>query len=355
MHPYKILPPKSFWSSAVASKNFLEFEHVYTRKFRISATDRIVTAGSCFAQHIAKRLVKSGFNYQDYEKAPPRLPEELHSRYGYGVYSARYANVYTVKQLLQLFQRAFEDYRPQEDIWIDNGRFYDPFRPAIEPDGFASEDDFYASRRSHMDAVRQVFTQSDVLIYTLGLTEAWRSSGDGTVFPVCPGTRAGTFDPNRHEFHNYGFAENFADLSLLIEKVRAVNANLRFLLTVSPVPLTATASQDHAMVATSYSKSVLRAVAGEIAANDAGVDYFPSYELVAAPPSRASLFDPNLRTVASRGVDVVMAHFFAQHVPPASTKNAIQPEDVNGSFDPALPQHIDDIICEEALLDELAE
>ena len=37
---------------------------------------------------------------------------------------------------------------------------------------------------------------------------------------------------------------------------------LRILLTVSPVPLTATAGDDHVLLATTYSKSVLRAGRG---------------------------------------------------------------------------------------------
>ena len=33
---------------------------------------------------------------------PALLPTDLHSRFGYGIYSGRYGNIYTARQLLQL-------------------------------------------------------------------------------------------------------------------------------------------------------------------------------------------------------------------------------------------------------------
>jgi hypothetical protein len=354
MHPYSDLPSEAFWKTAVSEKNFLDFKDVYKPKFPIRRTDRIVTAGSCFAQHIARKLSASGFAYQDYEAAPSDLPEKVRGDYGYGIFSARYGNVYTVRQLLQLFERAYEGRSPGEDVWVHEGRWFDPYRPAIEPNGFASEEEFQAARRTHMAAVRRVFAESEILIFTLGLTEAWRSRIDGSVFPVCPGTVAGSFDAGKHEFHNFGAVEVIADLRLLIEKARGVNPDLRFLLTVSPVPLTATASGQHVMVASSYSKAVLRAAAGEIAGTDDGVDYFPSFELVSAHPVRAALFEPNLRAVSPRGVDLVMRHFFKMHGPgkrPRANGEKRGKRRGRQTREPG-PLHQDDVICEEERLEK---
>ena len=82
------------------------------------------------------------------------------------------------------------------------------------------------------------------------------------------------------------------------------------LLTVSPVPLIATASAEHVLVATTYSKSVLRAVAGSLAERLPDCHYFPSFELISSHPSRGMFFNPDLRTVEQRGVAFVMEHFF---------------------------------------------
>ena len=39
-------------------------------------------------------------------------------------------------------------------------------------------------------------------MFTLGLTEAWRSRHDGCVFPVAPGVSGGEWSPDDHEFVN---------------------------------------------------------------------------------------------------------------------------------------------------------
>ena len=85
------------------------------------------------------------------------------------------------------------------------------------------------------------------------------------------------------------------------------------LLTVSPVPLTATASDKHVLTATTYSKSVLRAVAGELYDRYADIDYFPSYEIVASPWSRGFFYESNMRSVNAGGVSVVMQTFLGEH------------------------------------------
>jgi hypothetical protein len=65
--------------------------------------------------------------------------------------------------------------------------------------------------------------------------------------------------------------------------------------------------------ATTYSKSVLRAAAGYLSQTYPDIDYFPAYEIIAAPPSRATFYEGNLRSIAPGGVDVVMATFFSEH------------------------------------------
>ncbi|SDE01729.1 GSCFA family protein [Kordiimonas lacus] len=339
-HPYQNLPEEAYWRSGVAAHNPLAFQRLYTKKFAIGPDMAVASAGSCFAQHIGRHMAKSGFNYRDFEPAPGFLSKETARTYGYHLYSARYGNIYTVQQLEQLLERATGRFTPSEDVWEKDGRYYDPFRPTIEPDGFASEKEFRIMQRAHFGAVKRLFNKTDVFIFTLGLTEAWVNKEDGSVYPICPGTAAGSFDPAKYEFRNFTTSEVVASFRRFRERVRAINPGIRFLLTVSPVPLTATASGNHVLVASSYSKAVLRAAAGELTAEDAGTDYFPSYEIVSSHPVRAMFFDGNLRTVTPRGVDFVMEHFFAQHSPP--TEKA--PETAS----PAASD--DDLVCEEELL-----
>ena len=342
-HPYKSLESRAFWRTAVAERSPFNISELYQKKFPITPNDKISTAGSCFAQHIGRRLKISGFRYIDLEPGPSILPPAQRSRFGYGIYSARYGNIYTARQLLQLYQRAHGEFKPADDVWQRDGRYFDAFRPSIEPNGFASLRELQAARTYTHSLVRRIFSNSHVFVFTFGLTEAWVSREDGSVYPVCPGVEAGEFDPARYEFVNFTFSQIMDDMSNLIRRARADNPDLRFLFTVSPVPLTATASGNHVLLATMHSKSTLRAVAGELAASDERIDYFPSYEVIASSPMRSMFFEPNLRSVNPAGVDLVMKHFFQEHPPSRARKSKVA----------ASPRATDeDIVCEEGKLEQ---
>ncbi|WP_416408171.1 GSCFA domain-containing protein [Agrobacterium rosae] len=313
VHPYSALPDRAIWRKAVAETHALQLNSLYRKKFEISADMAISTAGSCFAQHIAKSLQKNGFAFKDFEPAPSLFPEARAQEYNYGVYSARYCNIYSARQLLQTFDRAFGTFTPYEPAWEKRGGVVDPFRPLLEPDPFGSVAEMERSRQSHLAAARALFENTEVFVFTLGLTEAWISKRDGAVFPLCPGTVGGQFDEAEYAFKNFNYFEIFEDLVAFITRMRELNADVKFVFTVSPVPLTATKSDHHVLAASLYSKSVLRAVAGHIADEADFVDYFPSYEIIAAPSMRGIFYDPNLRTVTPAGVDYVMSHFFKEH------------------------------------------
>ena len=204
-----------------------------------------------------------------------------------------------------------------------------------------------------MCAIAEAVRGAHVFVFTMGLTEAWVNKATGVEYAVCPGTVAGAFDAEAHQFVNHGFGALMGDMTAALRLMFRANRRLIVLLTVSPVPLTATASGQHVLTASSLSKSMLRAVASELVQTQARVDYFPSYELVAAPPIRGAMFNPNLRTVATKGVDIVMSHFFQQHAPgPLEAEQIAKPRRKTPAE--ATPKHIDDVICEEEMLERFA-
>ena len=145
-----------------------------------------------------------------------------------------------------------------------------------------------------------MFEQADVFIFTLGLTEAWVSKIDGAVFPACPGTVAGSFDAAKHQFVNFSVDEIDRDLESFLSEFHALNPKGRVVLTVSPVPLVATATTNHVLCASSYSKSVASCRCGGQAAirNSSSVRYFPSYEIITGPQAPAGFFEPDRRNVS---------------------------------------------------------
>jgi hypothetical protein len=130
MHPYKTLPEHGFWRQSVAQPSFGEVDPGVRPNFLISRQDRVATAGSCFAQHIARHLAASGFHYLVTETPHPLVSNCDVASYGYGVFTARHGNVYTPRQLIQLLQRAYGQFVPADDMWLRaDGRLIDPFRP----------------------------------------------------------------------------------------------------------------------------------------------------------------------------------------------------------------------------------
>ncbi len=324
-NPYRGKPAYQFWRAAVATPAPLDVDPITAPGFTIGREDRIATAGSCFAQHIARKLAASGYRYMVAEEAPATpgaRPEN------FGTFSARYGNIYSVRQLLQLFRRAYATFVPADTAWQrSDGRFVDPFRPQIQAEGFASPEEVADDQAAHLTAVCTMFETCDVFVFTLGLTEAWVSTVDGAVYPLAPGTVAPDVDPASYAFRNFTVAEMETDLATFIGWLRGVNPQVRIILTVSPVPLIATYEPRHVLVSTAYSKAALRVLAEQIVQRFDGVDYFPSYEMITGPHSRGAFYAEDLREVLPDGVAYVMRHFGAHylHDQPGSRQSLAAP------------------------------
>ncbi len=344
-NPYASQPTRAFWSRSISRVALEDIDPVSQTSFKIGSQTRVATAGSCFAQHIARHLRSIGIAPLVTEQAHGEIAA-LGEHFHYGVYTARYGNLYTARQLLQLMMRAYGDFVPEEQPWRGkSGEWIDPFRPLI-PGGFGTLREFELDRDRHFAAVREMFETLDVMVFTLGLTETWESKADGAVFPSCPGAAAGEWSPDRYAFLNLTPAQITADMTTFIARLRAVNPAAKMLLTVSPVALVATATQNHVLPATIYSKSVLRVAAQQVADSHEDVDYFPSYEIITGPQAGV-YFEDDKREVRPQGVAAVM-RVFGRHY-------------VDGIHDPIpapSPDHVEqgstaeakramDVICDE--------
>jgi hypothetical protein len=164
------------------------------------------------------------FHVIDKEPAPHGLPVHLHGEYGFSMYSARYGNIYTPQQLVQLAREAILGWKPSSAVWQSNGnRYFDAFRPSIEPTGLSSPEEITIHRQMHLQRVKQVFLEMDVFIFTFGLTEAWIHKDSGTVFPTAPGVIAGNYEESEFEFRNFNYVEvieSFLDFMKIIDSFR---------------------------------------------------------------------------------------------------------------------------------------
>jgi hypothetical protein len=343
MHPYRSLPDTSFWKAAVCETPYWDLSPI-ENGVKLSAADKVGTLGSCFAQHMSRYIARSGLNYFVTEPAPAGLAKAEAEARNFGVYSARYGNIYTSAQANQLFDRAFGKFVPIDTSWQRNGVLVDPFRPQIEPTGYSSAMELEEDRESHFFSVRRLFAEAEWLVFTLGLTEAWRSREDGSVYPLAPGVAGGEFDPGRYEFVNFGYEDVVDQLTQLVGKVSTLNPGVRFILTVSPVPLIATAERRHVLVSTVASKSILRAAADRLEREFENVFYFPSFEIVTSPAVASRYFEPDLRQVTREGVDHVMRVFRSAFFPAEDARAA--------GMD--LGRDDADVICDEEVIEEAA-
>jgi hypothetical protein len=351
-NPYATLPDYCFWRRSIERMNASDVDPVVGGRFRISKSSKVATAGSCFAQHIARELKHSGYNYFVSEAAPPGLTEEAAKGRNYAVFSARFGNIYTTRQLVQLLARAYGRFRPKDSAWKRNdGAYVDPFRPQIEPEGYPTASAVAIARENHLAAVRTMFEEMNVFVFTLGLTEGWRSREDGAVFPLAPGVVAGAMDGSRYEFVNFTVDEVRADLDDLVETLRQLNPAARIVLTVSPVPLVATYENRHVLVSTTHSKAVLRVAADYAAGRYANVEYFPSFEIIAGNFNRGAYYEEDLRSIRPDGVAHVMRLFMRHYSEGAQGANVSpKPAGLTESVTREVEQ-VMQIVCDEEQLD----
>jgi hypothetical protein len=307
------LPSSSYWRRSIEGCALESVDPVLYTAIKINQRTRVATAGSCFAQRLGRELARLQFNVLCTEPAPP---EDADNPF-YGLFSAAYGNIYTTIQLRQLLSRAYGIFKPRVQTWrTESGRFLDPFRPGLREDGFSSPEEVLALQQRHFASVRQLFEQADVLIYTLGLTEAWLGP-DGEAIPVVPGAVNAEAHGDQYCYSNPSVEVMRRELEKFLFDLRLINPRISVILTVSPVAMIATYEPRHVLVSNTYSKAALRVIAEEICCLHDFVHYFPSYEMVVSPGARGAYYADDSRTVSEAGVRHVMSifarHFLEEH------------------------------------------
>ncbi len=270
--------------------------------FDFSKDQLFFAIGSCFAKNISKRLVLDGYNV-----------------HGGVVAEGNRRNRYTpaaIYQELAWTKRIFDrdDTPGDEDIlplllelgpnrWTDIwSRPEKGVSPTIE--------DAIETRKELYRYFRGAFL-ADVVIITLGLIEAWWDEVSQSYVEFdTPWARRE--DKERFAFERLSFDQCKSYVEKTLDLVQ--DGKRRVLITTSPVVLARTFSSDDIIVANAHSKSVLRAVAGEVSAQREGVDYFPSYEIATITRS-PEIWDDDLIHINPNFVARIMQHVTDAYVP----------------------------------------
>ena len=105
----------------------------------------------------------------------------------------------------------------------------------MEPFGLDSIEEVLTHRRYHLAKVNDLFSRTDLLVFTLGLTETWINNESGIVLIQLPlALLLGNPDATKFKFKNFGFAEVYADMIEIYQLLMNINPKMKFMLTVCP-------------------------------------------------------------------------------------------------------------------------
>jgi hypothetical protein len=269
----------------------------------------VFTIGSCFARNIEEHL--TGY---DVPTSRFSVPKEEWPHRPNGM-----LNEYNAGTIAQRIERALTGQAaPRETLVPYGGGLVDLLLPSASY-ARAVTQERALERREEIDAIYRELPLADIVIVTLGLVEAWFDSLTGSYLNRMPPTDTIREDPNRFSLHVMDVDEAYplldAAFRLLTERGQKI------LLTVSPVPLTATFSEHCAVVANSFSKAVLRVCAHRLAATSPHVDYFPSYELVTSR-GLATFSEDNVHVQDAFVHEIVQTMLDSYEVRPESSQPA---------------------------------
>lgn len=263
----------------------------HTPKFTFTGDTPIFTVGSCFARAIEfvleangvpLLLAGHGVPVEDFESWNPDKGRKVGAGLA-GRLSRGALHKYNVHSIAHDLRRVLLNERYPNEGLIEFGpdRWFDPHASGLRP---ASLETAIQNRRRLEDATGTI-RRAGVVFMTLGLTETWIDLETGLAMNRPPGGRDLVAHQKRFKFVDFGFRSIIQELEKSIALIRETcNPDMRFIVTVSPVPLGATFRSNDVLVSVSASKAALRAVAEELSRNHDCVDYFPSYEMVMNSP-----------------------------------------------------------------------
>lgn len=237
--------------------------------FRIDPRERVFVIGSCFAARIRDALRARGVDATD------------------GGLDLKY-NVFSMVQALSWALAGEVDARLVAET---RGGWVNPHHHPGTP--VRTEEEALGRLVAALERTQAELPGCRTVVFTLGLVECWYDTATDTWTNESPPV-ASLVEPDRYEFVRTGHAANLAGVLALVRTLHAALPGVRFVGTVSPVPLKATFAEDDVLVANCYSKSALRSVLGEaidtLHAEGVTIDYFPSYELVTQAPQRDAVW-----------------------------------------------------------------
>jgi len=278
-------------------------------KFKLHRDDKFYAIGSCFARGLENSLAAHKIAVEsaapEFAKLQPANRERS---------ALDFTNKYNTYSILNELRWALDpaaEFPRESIVQLTNTTWYDPHtNPTLDFVGLEET----LERRALIETVTKRIQNCRGVILTLGLAEVWRDVEADVFVNRTPIPSLFKTLPHRYEFHLTSFAKNWANLEAIHALLsRHGHPDFHIVVTVSPVPLMNTFSTMDIVVANTWAKSLLRAVAQEWADAHANVDYFPSYEIV-QNSDHAAVWEPDLRHVKGTGAQHIMQLFLQNYL-----------------------------------------
>lgn len=264
--------PRQFASNRLKEDVF--YPH-FKSSFVIEESDSIFAIGSCFARALEPVFRKHGHEVlSETNQFDKWIPDNE-------IRTLHVTNKYNPKSIFQDLELAIENHEPKNkhDFFIDvnDDKFLDPLScPIFKPSSL----DEICERRKITNQVNALASKASILVITLGLIEVWEDKYSGMTLNFSPSPRLLSKFKDRFEFKVLTYEEVYIYVEKTIQLLNKCNPGSKKIITVSPIPLFATFSNEDIVVANTHSKSTLRSVAGEFCKSNKDILYFPSYEMV---------------------------------------------------------------------------
>jgi len=249
----------------------------------------IFTMGSCFAAEIRSAFQGLGYTALPYYAAVSYDRKKVF--FDTVPYKRDFTPHYDTFVMRQEFEAALGEWPDRDDgYWSVKDKYVNEVMKSdiVYQDPFRKKT--YATNLGELQQLASAVTQkirdgiiaSPILVITLGLTEVWRDDATGRYMCRASGSGGGGGE-GISTFHQSTFMENYQNVKATLDLLFKNYPDKHVIISVSPVPLERTFSTLDVATANTESKSILRAVAGQICREyKERVHYFPSYDAATA-------------------------------------------------------------------------
>ena len=282
----------------------------HTPAFSISASDKILTIGSCFARNI--------------ERALKQLDMNVMTSYVDGLTGQdNIANKYTSKSILNDLQLALlsegdiGEQKMRQTIYVnDKGAARNlAFGGAGSVSSETLDEVLVKSRRFYENLAKA--RDADLIILTFGLIETWYDGQNECYLNIPPSRGEIKKYPGRFSLHVLSYEDVRSDMRAIFELLNTHGkSDVRILCSISPVPLSNTFRAQDCLQANTYSKAVQRAAIEEVLPEFDNVHYFPSYEMVTLSSPAEAWTEGDYRHVNPKLVDRIIRKVVSAYIDP---------------------------------------